>query len=73
MLFGPQAGTIVGVQPIDIHGTRMFDIVYQLDGEAQPRAARMGSEALPGTLQTGDRVIVHLLMNVATRIEHEQR
>ena len=69
MLFGPQSGVVVATQPIDIHGTRMLDVVYRLDGEAQTRSARLGLEALPATLQPGDRVVVHHLMNVATRIE----
>lgn len=71
MLFGPRAGAIVMVQPVDIHGTRMLDIVYQLDGEASTRSARMGMEALYGLPRSGDRVVVHLLMNVVTRIERE--
>ena len=73
MLFGPHAGTVVDVQAIDIHGTRMLDVAYRLDTEGQARSARMGSEALPPALQPGDRVVVHLLMNVATRIEPERR
>lgn len=72
MLFGPRTGTIVAVQPIEIHGTRMFDVVYRLDGEGSTRSARLGMEAIPGAVQPGDRVVVHLLMNVATRIEPEQ-
>ena len=73
MLFGSHAGQVVATQPIDIHGTRMLDVTYQLDGETEPRAARLGLEALPGMLHPGDRVVVHLLMNVATRIERESR
>ena len=73
MLFGPHSGTVVAVQPIDIHGTRMLDVVYRLDAEAEARSARLGAEALTGTPRPGDRVVVHLLMNVATRIEPEAR
>ena len=72
MLFGPRPGTIMAVQPVDIHGTRMFDVVYRLDGEGTPRSARLGVEAIPGAVQPGDQVVVHLLMNVATRIEQDQ-
>lgn len=73
MLFGPQAGVIVAVQPLDIHGTRMIDVAYRLDGEADTRTARLGPEALGGMPRPGDRVVVHLLMNVATRIEPEHQ
>lgn len=69
MLFGPHAGVIVAVQPLDIHGTHMFDIVYQLDSERGQRSARLGSEALVRTPVAGEHVTVHLLMNVVTRIE----
>jgi hypothetical protein len=69
MLFGAHPALIVAVQPVQIHGTRMLDVVYQLEGETAPRSARLGAEALPDRLAAGDRVLVHLLMNVATRIE----
>ncbi len=69
MLFGPRTGVVLQAQPIDIHGTRMFDVVFQLEGEQQARSARLGPEALYGVPKVGDRVVVHLLMNVATRIE----
>ena len=71
MLFGPRAGTVVASQTISIHGTSMVDVVYKLDGKAEARSARLGPEALFGLPQPGDRVIVHLLMNVVTRIERE--
>jgi hypothetical protein len=69
MLFGAHRGVIVAVQPFDIHGTRMFDIVYQLDGEPGQRSARLGAEAVPEALAVGDAVTVHLVMNVVTHIE----
>jgi hypothetical protein len=69
MLFGAHPARIIAVQPVQIHGTRMLDVVYQLDGETTPRSARLGAEALPETLNVDDRVFVHLLMNVATRID----
>ena len=69
MLFGAHPATVVNVRPIDIHGTRMYDVVYQLDGENEPRSARLGIESLYGEPSAGDRVVAHLLMNVATRIE----
>jgi hypothetical protein len=73
MLFGTHAGEIIAAHLIDIHGTRMLDVRYLLDGEPEPRAARVGLEAVPETLAPGDRVVVHLLMNVVTRIDAESR
>ena len=73
MLFGPRGATVLATQPVDIHGTHMLDVVFKLDGESEPRSARLGYESLPERVQVGDRVLVHMLMNVATRIEPEQR
>ncbi len=69
MLFGAHTARIIALQPVAIHGTRMLDVVYQIDGETTTRSARLGAEALPATLEVGDLVQVHLLMNVATRID----
>lgn len=71
MLFGAHSARIVAVQPVMIHATRMLDVIFQIDGETTARSARLGAEALPATLAVGDRVQVHLLMNVATQIEPE--
>ena len=71
MLFGPRTGTIIQIQPVAIHGTHMVDVTYQLDGEHQVRSTRLGMEALYGGAQVGERVIVHILMNVVTRIERD--
>ena len=71
MLFGAHPATIADVREIDIHGTQMYDVAFQLDVENQPRSARLGIEALYGVPAAGDRVVVHLLMNVATRIEQQ--
>ncbi|HSH82202.1 MAG TPA: hypothetical protein VLA19_27055 [Herpetosiphonaceae bacterium] len=72
MLFGPQGGVVVATQPVAIHGTHMLDVVFRLDGETETRSARMGAESLPPAIKPGDRVLVHMLMNVATRIEPQQ-
>lgn len=71
MLFGAHSARIVALQPVQIHSTRMMDVIFQIDGETTARSARLGAEALPVSLEVGDRVQVHLLMNVATRIESE--
>ncbi len=72
MLMGPQPGEIVGVQPLDIHGTGLFDVTFRLDGQGDTRSARLGAEALYGLPQVGDRVVVHFMMQTVTQIEREQ-
>lgn len=69
MFFGPQPARIISVQPLAIHGTPLFDVVFQLDAESVTRSARLGAEALPNQPQPGDRVVVHLVMSTVTRIE----
>lgn len=71
MLFGSHTGAILATQPVDIHGTRLLDVRYVLDSDPIPRSARLGLEAVSGALSPGDRVIIHLLMNVVTRIDRE--
>ncbi len=71
MLFGSHAGAILAAQPVDIHGTRLLDVRYVLDTDPTPRSARLGLEAVSDALRPGDRVIIHLLMNVVTRIDRE--
>lgn len=72
MFFGPQPGRILQVQMLDIHGTRLFDVVFQLDNEPTSRSARLGAEALYGIPEPGDRVVVHLLMQTVTKIERAE-
>jgi hypothetical protein len=73
MFFGPQPATIVGVTTISIHGERLHDVAFQVDGEAAPRTARLGPEALYGVPEPGDRVRVRFLMETVTRIEREMQ
>lgn len=69
MFFGPQPATILGTQPLLIHGEQLYDVRFQVDGESQPRSARLGLETLYGVPQPGDRVRVRFVMETVTRIE----
>ena len=68
ILAGTRTATILAIQTISIHGTIMVDISYQLTSEATPRNARLGGEAINGTLVVGASVQVTFVMNVATSI-----
>jgi len=57
------------VQPINIHGTILYDLVYTHVGESQPRQARIGAESIYAEPRPGDAVRVTYLMNVATTVE----
>jgi hypothetical protein len=56
----------LAIQTISIHGTIMVDVSYQITSEATPRNARLGGEAINGTLTVGATVQVTFVMNVAT-------
>ncbi|MBC8078230.1 MAG: hypothetical protein H7Y32_19280 [Chloroflexales bacterium] len=67
IMSGSKDAVIEHVQLVDIHGTRLYDLVYRHDDT--PGAllrARLGPEALYGTPNTGDRVRVSYLMGIAT-------
>jgi hypothetical protein len=68
IMAGTRSATILAIQTISIHGTIMMDISYQLTTETTPRNARLGGEAINGTLTVGATVQVTFVMNVATSI-----
>lgn len=67
IMSGTKDAVIEQVQLVDIHGTRLYDLVYRHDDmpEALLRA-RLGPEALYGVPTAGDRVRVSYLMGIAT-------
>jgi hypothetical protein len=67
MVSGWKDAVIEQVQLVDIHGTRLYDLVYRHDDA--PGAllrARLGPEALYAAPRVGDRVRVSYVMGVAT-------
>ena len=71
IMSGKRNVTVISVQGVNMHGTLLVDVVYQVDGEAKPRSARLGPEAVTGTPQAGDRAQVTFLMDVATALRVE--
>ena len=67
-LSGNRDGVIVSVQQVSIHGTIMVDVAFQLKNETVARTARIGPEAISGTLTPGAAVVVTFLINVVTSI-----
>jgi hypothetical protein len=66
---GSREAVIDGVQMVDIHGTRFYDLAYTHTGETQQRRARVGQESVYAGPRPGDMVLVSYLMNVATGVE----
>jgi hypothetical protein len=70
MLKGTRQAVIHRIQPISIHGQVSLDVFWQdpEDPEQELRHARVGDDAVPRDLQTGDRVTLHYVMGMVTKI-----
>ena len=71
MLKGTKLAVIKRVQPVSIHGQLSLDVYFVDPDEpdGQVSLARVGPEATPRNLEAGDRVTLHYLLGVVTRIE----
>ena len=70
MLKGTRQAIVHRIQRLSIHGQVSLDIFWQdpEDPEQEMRHARVGDDAVPRDLQTGDKVTLHYLMGMVTRI-----
>ena len=60
--------TIQAVQAYDLHGVLYYRLRYVIDGEQQPRDARLSHDMAYAEPQPGDRVEVHALLGIADQI-----
>ena len=70
MLKGTRQAIVHRIQPLSIHGQVSLDVFWQdpEDPEQEIRHARVGDEAVPRNLQPGDRVTLHYVMGMVTKI-----
>lgn len=68
IMSGSREAVLEVVQPVSIHGTILFDLVYTHVGESQQRRARLGAESVYPEPRPGDQVSISYLMNVATAV-----
>jgi hypothetical protein len=70
MLKGTRSAVVRRIQPVSIHGQVSLDIFWTdpEDPEEEIRHARVGEEAVPRDMEAGDRVTLHYLMGIVTRI-----
>lgn len=70
MLKGTRQAVIHRIQPVSIHGQVSLDVFWQdpEDPEQEIRHSRVGDDAVPRNLQPGDKVTLHYLMGMVTRI-----
>jgi hypothetical protein len=71
MLKGTRNAIIQRIQPISIHGQVSLDVFWMdpEDPEQELRHARVGDEAVPKNMAAGDKVTLHYLMGMVTKIE----
>jgi hypothetical protein len=70
MLKGTRQAVIHRIQPISIHGQVSLDVFWMdpEDPEPEVRHARVGDEAVPKSMSPGDKVTLHYLMGMVTKI-----
>ena len=70
MLKGTRTAVVHKIQPISIHGQLSLDVFWMdpEDPEQELRHARVGDDAVPRDMATGDKVTLHYLMGMVTRI-----
>lgn len=70
MLKGTRNAVVQRIQPISIHGQISLDVFWMdpEDPEQELRHARVGDEAVPRDLAAGDKVTLHYLMGMVTKI-----
>ena len=70
MLKGTRTAVIHKVQPISIHGQVSLDVFWMDpdDPEQELRHARVGDESVPRGMAPGDKVTLHYLMGMVTKI-----
>jgi hypothetical protein len=59
---------IQAVQPYELHGTRYFALRYIVEGEQQPREARLSHDMAYADPQPGDHVDVHAILGIVDRV-----
>lgn len=70
MLKGSKPAIVQKIQPVSIHGQVSLDIYYldPDDPQGQVRLARVGQESVPRDIEAGDRVDLHYVVGVVTRV-----
>lgn len=73
MLKGTRTAIVKRLQPMSIHGQISLDVFWTdpEDPEEEIRHARVGGESVPRNLEAGDRVTLHYLMGMVTKITRE--
>ncbi len=72
-MIGRQAGKILELRLVDIHGAKFYDIAYALDSAPDKGfVSRVGAESVYNEPNVGDAVILHLVMGQITKVERRE-
>ena len=69
IMSGARDAVLDAVQPVSIHGTILYDLVYTHVDDGQRRRARLGAESVYDDPRPGDAIRVSYLLDVATGVE----
>jgi len=71
MFLTRKEATILEIQPLSIHGSPYYDILYAYNEETDPKpqAARIGGEMIYPGARPGDHVLIERVAGVVTRVE----
>jgi hypothetical protein len=65
-----RACTVLGVQPVEIHGDRYVDVALRVDDAGpEPIRARLSAFDCPKDLVAGEQVTARFTMGVITKLE----
>jgi hypothetical protein len=68
-LNGSRRGVLQALHLVDIHGTKLAELTFRLDGETELRRARIGTESVNGTPTAGDSITITFVMGVVTAVQ----
>lgn len=69
----PRPGTIVELRPYELHGTRYYAVLYQLDGDETRREARLSFDMIHDDPHAGDRVLIQQIVGVVDRMTRDDK
>ena len=67
-VLGDREALILEVRRFDIHGAGFVDVTVGFPDRSSS-SARLGAESVPADLETGDRVLVSMAMNMIVAIQ----
>jgi len=72
-MLGRQAGRLLDVREVDIHGAKFYDLIFTLDSSPEhARSSRIGQESVYENPRHGDAVTLHMVLGQVTRVDKRE-